>query len=161
MNSPPVRDTGLQPYKGLRPYEERDRNNFFGREAECRILIDKILANKLTLLFAASGVGKSSLLQAAVLPRLKDPRYENRDAVYYNDWVSSPLAGLKEHVLETLQQQGRLEGDALPDELHNRSLKDFLGFCALFTRQPLIVVLDQFEEFFQYQRYAADFKPFI
>ncbi len=157
MNSYPV----IRPYKGLRPYEEKDRDNFFGREAECRILIDKILANKLTLLFAASGVGKSSLLQAAVLPHLKDPRYENRDAVYYNDWVSPPLEGLKEHILQVLQQQGILENIALPDDLHAQSLKDFFGFCALFTRQPLVVVLDQFEEFFQYQRYTAEFKPFI
>lgn len=63
------------PYKGLRPYEEEDRDNFFGRDEDCRILIDKILANRLTLLFAASGVGKSSLLQAAVLPHLKASDY--------------------------------------------------------------------------------------
>lgn len=149
------------PYKGLRPYEEQDRDNFFGRETECRILIDKILANKLTLLFAASGVGKSSLLQAAVLPRLKDPRHEKRDGVYYNDWVSSPLAGLKNQVLEMLQQQSLLENVALPAELREQSLNEFFSFCALFTRQPLVVVLDQFEEFFQYQRHAADFKTFI
>ena len=149
------------PYKGLRPYEEQDRDNFFGREKECRILIDKILANKLTLLFAASGVGKSSLLQAAVLPRLKDPRHENRDGVYYNDWVSPPLEGLKQQVLKTLQQQSLLENVALPAELPERSLNEFFSFCALFTRQPLVVVLDQFEEFFQYQRHTTDFKPFI
>lgn len=149
------------PYKGLRPYEEQDRDNFFGREKECRILIDKILVNKLTLLFAASGVGKSSLLQAAVLPRLKDPRHENRDGVYYNDWVSPPLEGLKQQVLKTLQQQSLLENVALPAELPERSLNEFFSFCALFTRQPLVVVLDQFEEFFQYQRHTTDFKPFI
>ncbi|MDS4030946.1 MAG: HEAT repeat domain-containing protein [Candidatus Contendobacter sp.] len=149
------------PYKGLRPYEEQDRDNFFSREKECRILIDKILVNKLTLLFAASGVGKSSLLQAAVLPRLKDPRHENRDGVYYNDWVSPPLEGLKQQVLKTLQQQSLLENVALPAELPERSLNEFFSFCALFTRQPLVVVLDQFEEFFQYQRHTTDFKPFI
>ena len=44
-----------------------------------KILVDKILTNKLTLLFAASGIGKSSLLQAAVLPQLKDPKQENLD----------------------------------------------------------------------------------
>ena len=73
-------NTPIQPYKGLRPYEESDQRNFFGREAECKILLDKFLASRLTLLFAATGVGKSSLLQAAVLPRLKDSRQENRDA---------------------------------------------------------------------------------
>jgi hypothetical protein len=92
-----------EPYKGLRPYQEKDQNNFFGRDAERKVLIDKILANRLTLLFAASGVGKSSLLQAAVLPLLKDPGRENLDPVYYNDWVTSPLIDLKQTVLTTLK----------------------------------------------------------
>lgn len=52
----------MEPYKGLRSYTEADEDLFFGRDAERAILVDKILADKLTLLFAASGVGKSSLL---------------------------------------------------------------------------------------------------
>jgi hypothetical protein len=47
------------PYKGLRPYIQSDQDNFFGRNADCRILIDKILTERLTLLFAESGIGKS------------------------------------------------------------------------------------------------------
>ena len=58
------------PYKGLQPYESDDWHIFFGRDTEREILIDRTLCNKLTLLFAASGVGKSSLLQAEVLPEL-------------------------------------------------------------------------------------------
>ena len=76
----------MQPYKGLRPYTEEDKDNFFGRESEKRILIDKILTHKLTFLFAASGVGKSSLLRAAVLPALKRPARMDReplDVIYY------------------------------------------------------------------------------
>ena len=55
-------------YKGLRPYEEENQDISFGRKKEKEILIDKLLTNKLTLLFAGTGVGKSSLLQAAVIP---------------------------------------------------------------------------------------------
>ena len=83
------------PYKGLRPYEEQDRDNFFGRDEDCRILIDKILANRLTLLFAASGVGKSSLLQAAVLPHFKDPKEENLDVVLLQRLGVSAGSGVK------------------------------------------------------------------
>jgi len=76
------------PYKGLNPYEERDKDNFFGRTADIRILSDKIRARKLTFLFAASGVGKSSLLQAGVMPELKNPtrkHYKPLNVIYYND----------------------------------------------------------------------------
>ena len=154
-------DTQMLPYKGLRPYEEEDRENFFGRDADCRILIDKILANRVTLLFAASGVGKSSLLQAKVLPQLNDPQHENLDTVYYRDWVLSPLPTLKQHILATLKDRKRLAGDALIEETKEDSLEDFFALCAFVSRQPLVIALDQFEEFFHNQRYAPDFKPFI
>jgi len=162
MTNPTETIEQLEPYQGLRPYTEKDKAKFFGRDADRKILIDKILANKLTLLFAASGVGKSSLLQAGVLPQLKDPKHENLDAVYFNDWVSPPLTGLKRTVLHYLKQEHYLD-PTIPQE-HipvNQELKDLLGFCALFTRQPLILILDQFEEFFRYQRYLIEYKPFI
>ena len=153
--------TDNQPYKGLRPYEEQDQHNFFGRDAERRILIDKILANRLTLLFAASGVGKSSLLQAAVLPQLKDPRRDNLVAVYCRDWVITPLTNVKQAVLDDLVKREMLEPDAYPDDLDDASLNEFFAFCTLFTRHPLVLILDQFEEFFQYQRRRLEFKSFI
>jgi len=157
----PVSEQAREPYKGLRPYEEQDQDYFFGRDADRDILIDKILANKLTSLFAATGVGKSSLLQAAVMPRLKDPRHEHLDVVYFRDWVADPLFELKRTALKVLQERGRLDSGIPLEELSGSSLTEFFQFCALFARQPLVVILDQFEEFFQYQRYTEDFQPFI
>ncbi|MCP4696875.1 MAG: hypothetical protein GY862_08510 [Gammaproteobacteria bacterium] len=149
----------MEPYKGLRPYEEQDQDNFFGREVEKRILTSNILTCKLTLLFAASGVGKSSLLQAAVLPHLKRPDGENLDVVYFKDWVDDPIKDLKKNIAGYLRQNDRLDDvDAL---YQSQDLKEFLQVSALFTSQPLVLILDQFEEFFNYQRYTQNFQPFI
>jgi len=148
----------VNPYKGLQPYEESDQANFFGREAEKRILIDKILTHKLTFLFAASGVGKSSLLQAAVLPELKRPTRADRqplDVVYFRDWVEQPLWTLKQALLTELQQQQRLT-DGYGFE-PNLSLTAFLHLATAFTSEPLVILLDQFEEFFNYQKFLPDF----
>jgi HEAT repeat protein len=41
------------------------------------------------------------------------------------------------------------------------SFKDFLHLCATFASEPLVIILDQFEEFFQYQRYTDAFTLFI
>ena len=49
----------LEPYIGLKPFTEQEKDRFFGRNRETSILLDKIRANRLTLLLAASGVGKS------------------------------------------------------------------------------------------------------
>lgn len=209
----------MEPYRGLQPYTEENEDIFFGREAEKAIVIDKILSDKLTLLFAATGVGKSSLLQAAVMPELKRPARENLDVVYYNDWVTPPLEGLTRTILDTLKARGKIGDDFLdllvindqakslsrlkpaqeedflvvndqtesssrlkpdqeeaasdheeaastalrsePGDLSPKRLKDFLHLCATFASEPLVIILDQFEEFFQYQRYSEDFTPFI
>ncbi|NJO17112.1 MAG: hypothetical protein HC877_15625 [Thioploca sp.] len=147
----------IEPYIGLRPYQEADRDKFFGREAEKRILIDKVLTRKLTLLFAASGVGKSSLLQAAVIPKLKEPHGENLDVVYHNRWFDRPLPDLKNTLITYLQQQHKLSAD---DNIEIQlPLKEFFHQSTLFTSEPLIIVLDQFEEFFYYQHYKTEIFP--
>jgi HEAT repeat protein len=149
----------LEPYKGLRPYEEENRDLFFGRGDERDIVIDKLLSNKLTLLFAASGVGKSSLLQAAVIPHLKQQDQENLDVVYYSDWFAEPIKYLKKETLKALKERGKLADDL--DLNVDIPLDQFFGVCAAFASDPLVVVLDQFEEFFQYQRYQENFLSFI
>jgi len=59
------------PYKGLTAYEEQDASFFFGREAECDVITANMLASRLTLLYGASGVGKSSVLRAGVARSLR------------------------------------------------------------------------------------------
>ncbi|GAA3135345.1 hypothetical protein GCM10010466_27720 [Planomonospora alba] len=60
------------PYVGLRPYGEAEHALFFGREREAREVATIWQATGLTVLYGASGAGKTSLLHAGVLPRL-DP----------------------------------------------------------------------------------------
>lgn len=144
----------LQPYPGLRPYQEDEKDNFFGRSDDSNILVDKLLTNRLTLLFAASGVGKSSLLNASVLPHLKDPFGENLTVACHNDWVTMPAVdGLMSAIQAVVPNAVAYQGED--------SIPDLLAFCCLFTRHPFVLVLDQFEEFFRHQRSTEDFESFI
>ncbi|WP_157518388.1 tetratricopeptide repeat protein [Herbidospora mongoliensis] len=61
-----------QPYIGLRAFRTDDAYRFFGRRREAHELADHWRANRLTILHGPSGIGKTSLLQAGVLPLL-DP----------------------------------------------------------------------------------------
>jgi len=54
------------PYVGLVPFEEKHAKYFFRRDEERRIIADNLRASRLTLLHGASGVGKTSVLQAGV-----------------------------------------------------------------------------------------------
>ena len=148
------------PYPGLRPYRENEQGKFFGRDNDAEILIDKVLTNRLTLLFAASGVGKSSLLQAAVIPHLKSKTGENLTVVYHIDWVSDPVSSVRNAVLQALHDDVLLSEDTGEDEF-GKKLPDLLAFCGVLVRPPLVLILDQFEEFFRYQRHQTGFKELI
>src|SRR5215467_4514284 len=64
------------PYRGLSVFEEQDAAFFFGREAAATALLDRMsrLLGGLGLLVVSgvSGAGKSSLLRAGVLPRIRE-----------------------------------------------------------------------------------------
>jgi hypothetical protein len=57
-------------YVGPRPYEESNASIFFGREREARDLMSLVIANPLLLIYAPSGAGKTSLINARLLPML-------------------------------------------------------------------------------------------
>jgi WD40 repeat protein len=75
--SAPPRSRLRCPYPGLQPYSEDDRRVFFGRESEIQEILAKLAAVKTArpgrelYVIGPSGSGKSSLLFAGVLPRLK------------------------------------------------------------------------------------------
>ena len=67
-------DTGepiAAPFRALTGYAEADEGAFFGRSEETRNLVTQILVHPALVLTAPSGVGKSSLLRAAVIPHLR------------------------------------------------------------------------------------------
>src|SRR5579859_6249078 len=63
------------PYRGLAVFGEQDAEWFFGREAAATALLDRmsrlLAGTGLLVVSGASGVGKSSLLRAGVLPRIR------------------------------------------------------------------------------------------
>src|SRR5215831_10195807 len=60
-----------RPYKFLDYYTEQDASLFFGREQEVEMICSQILAHRSFILHGRSGVGKSSILRAGLMPKLK------------------------------------------------------------------------------------------
>jgi tetratricopeptide (TPR) repeat protein len=60
------------PYPGARPFEQADQNRFFGRAKDVAELAGLWKVNRLTLVAGPAGRGKTSLLQAGVLPTLAE-----------------------------------------------------------------------------------------
>ncbi|MEV7891901.1 AAA family ATPase, partial [Streptomyces sp. NPDC088357] len=69
---PPLREMALppSPYRGLEPFEQDDALVFAGRDAMAGELADLVGKHPVTVVHGPSGVGKTSLVRAGVLPRL-------------------------------------------------------------------------------------------
>ncbi len=132
------------PYKGLQPYTEADQLYFVGRERDQEIVASNLYAAPLTILYGASGVGKTSVLMAGVLPQLR--RTPRLAIVVFRAWQDAHLAMLKSQLIEeTLRIIDRpIDVDAtLPlDELALQ--------CAKAVRGNIFFIFDQFEEYFLY-----------
>lgn len=132
LPSPPAFALPDKPFHYLDWYRREDAEIFFGRGQEIRDLYDKVTAEDgepIILLYGQSGVGKSSLLAAGLLPRLEGShliRYVRRDqGLGLLGTLAAALDGMSEQDLTTAWHE--MEAQA---------------------GKPLLVVLDQVEEVF-------------
>ena len=63
------------PWLGLASFTEETRAYFFGREQEITELCRRVQRKLLTILFGQSGLGKTSILRAGLVPRLRPEGY--------------------------------------------------------------------------------------
>ncbi len=63
------------PYVGPRPYNIEEKRLFFGRDTEARALLPLVIAERLVLFYAQSGAGKSSLINARLIPGLQERNF--------------------------------------------------------------------------------------
>jgi tetratricopeptide (TPR) repeat protein len=146
----------VKPYAGLRPYSEEDAPFFFGRDKAREHIITNLKAKRLTLIFGASGVGKSSVLRAGVAYKLRRLAQKNLDekgepefaVVVFKDWAGDPVAGLTTCVQQAVCQA--LGEPALEPMAQSDSLADTLRAWAEQLHGDLLIILDQFEDYFRY-----------
>ncbi len=91
-----AQDTGFEskPYKGPESYQVEDAELFFGRDNEAQQLTAKILSSRLTLLHAQSGTGKTSLLNARVIPDLETRGWTPVRILPHTNPIESTRAGV-------------------------------------------------------------------
>ena len=88
------------PWPGLDPFDETDREYFHGRAAEAGELLRLVRREPLTVLFGRSGLGKTSLLKAGLFPLL---RAEDCLPVYLRLDHAEGAPALREQVFRGLQ----------------------------------------------------------
>lgn len=136
-------------FRGLLPFQEADQDRFYGREPATEALLNMISHSdfRFGVLLGQSGCGKTSLLRAGVLPRLWQDGYLPVYCRSYNDPVSAALEGCRKG-----SQVPIVEGESP------------LAYLRRATRQfgaVVVLVCDQFEEFFVSHQSTEEREPFL
>lgn len=170
-------DESLKPFVGLAPLGEENAKFLAGRELEVRALLSNLRAARLTLVYGPSGVGKSSILRAGVIATLRELGQQELNnfgtpgyaVAIMNAWAGDPFAGLAEVVREGIKKALDVEttpplpiltkaGDEcsanpvglVPEDKECIDLVETLRRWTLSYGLELLIILDQFEEFFLY-----------
>ncbi|MFO0291555.1 MAG: hypothetical protein ACK507_02905, partial [bacterium] len=149
------------PYQGLMPYLEEQADFFFGREKWSAIITDNLMVSRLTILYGTSGVGKTSVLRAGVAHHLRQLAQKNLKesgqpefaVVVFSAWRDEPVAGLVQKVEKDVKKI--LPAVKVP-EPGTSLAKTLENWAKVLVTDPerssgkLLIILDQFEEYFQY-----------
>jgi WD40 repeat protein len=130
------------PFLALRSFQRRDAASFFGRDADLILVQSRLFSSRCTLLFAASGVGKSSFLDAKLAPAVES----QWQIVTHRSWATAaPLAGLLASIAASTKGAPAVAPGGLLAHV-DRLL------AAPGRSRGCLIVLDQFEEVFQHWR---------
>ncbi len=128
----------LSPFKFLDTYNREDRHRYFGREKETAQLYNAVFSNNLTLLYGASGVGKSSLINCGLANKFYDTDWlplfirRNEDINLTTDRTISDAL----YHLAPSQKWGNMPLEILLEALYNKCFK------------PIYLIFDQLEELY-------------
>lgn len=126
--------TTLERPIGMEYYGEDLMNFFFGRDKELNALQDQVLKHKMSLLIGSSGVGKTSLLCAGLMNRVKEIGWQ---AALVRP-LTEPVKNLNRFLWDQL-----LQGD-LPVEFDLSSVLN--AIATAHSSKQILIVIDQFED---------------
>lgn len=155
----------LGPYAGLRAFQEEDAARFFGRDKEIATLATRLLETQLVGVVGPSGIGKSSLLRAGVIPTLKASGDSWRVLVARPG--RDPMAALA-RVLGPMVSGGlpAAEEQKLQNDLRAKLIMEpgyfgnVLRAEARRSNTRLLILIDQFEELYTLEALSLARKAF-
>lgn len=147
------------PYVGLRPFNESESLLFFGRREQTIELLQRLHTHHFIAVTGSSGCGKSSLIRAGLIPKLKAGLLvEDRDQwrIATMKPGDAPLANLAAALLEA-QGEASQNAAELLEAVRTAGVQALLQHLApalAAADANLLLLVDQFEEIFQFAQSA-------
>lgn len=150
------------PFVGLRPFEPHERPLFFGRDQQTAELLQQLHRTRLLAVVGSSGCGKSSLIRAGLIPKLKAGfLVEDRDV-----WLTvtmkpgtDPIGNLAEALIQEIPAQQKTV-EEIASQIRSGGTQTILEQVKSALTESdanLLLLVDQFEELFSAGDEAADF----
>ena len=148
-------------YPGLKPFDRNQSAVFHGRKEDVQRLTNLIVRERLVVLFAKSGIGKTSMLQAGVAPLLEDQDF--LPIFLRADKTDAPLSDTLGEVLHKSPQVGHQDTTGLRAGLHQTLWEQMkrLEFDLDGLPATPVLVFDQFEEVFTLGHDEASRRQFL
>lgn len=133
------------PFKGLRPFDEADAGDFYGRDELVASLVAAVGRLRFVTVIGPSGCGKSSAVRAGLLPALRDGAVEGSEQWFIA--TMSPGDDPQGALIDTLEGLASSPID-LPALVASGGLTAAADAALGDNAGELLVVIDQFEELF-------------
>ncbi|MEM7335634.1 MAG: hypothetical protein AAF490_26385 [Chloroflexota bacterium] len=153
-----VSSLDTSPFMGLKYFDTKDADLFFGREKLTDTLADELKNSRFLAVVGASGSGKSSLVRAGLVPKLQqaDPNLR----IHLITPTDHPLEAIATELTRKSKSIGVTA--KFVDSLANERRTLHLAAKRLVKgEQKLLLVIDQFEELFTVCRSEAQRKAFL
>lgn len=145
----------LNPYIGPRPFEHKkeDTDRFFGRSNETQEIISLIFGHPITLVYAQSGAGKTSLFNASIVVQLEENNFDVLPLTRVGGVLPAGVALQEVKNLYIFNSLLKMDPETDPLEQKDKTLTEFLKKRARKTNgveqsTPRAIIFDQFEELF-------------
>jgi len=150
-------------YPGTKPFSESEKTMFFGRDADTASLYSLIYIKQGVVLYGKSGYGKSSLINAGIIPILKANNEWDCFNIRFNNYTErDDAASQNMPPIRTARQRlkdGATVGPNILDTLipGEGSLWYLIKARQWYNKQSkFILFFDQFEELFSYPKDQVD-----
>jgi hypothetical protein len=142
------------PYPGLRPFEAHEAFLFHGRQDHTRALLERLSSERFLAVVGSSGSGKSSLVRAGLLPALYRGYLVGASSRWRIAVMRPGNAPLDELAGALASQALRTDRAALRQAIGRTSLGLVTSIqnARLDTDENVLIVVDQFEELFRFER---------
>ncbi|MCB0566912.1 MAG: hypothetical protein KDD01_21305 [Phaeodactylibacter sp.] len=138
-------------YPGAQPFSTSQRGIFFGRDKDIEALFELISLEQLVVFYSKSGLGKSSLINAGLLPKARESSAMYPLAIRFGAYMPGIT---NEMPLDMLTARAAGDGSILLDRILSKENSIWYHLKSHLLQNPgqdgFLLIFDQFEELFTY-----------